>query len=162
MKCKRETPQSSYTTRTFSQWHLTCLVNQCVCFVNNVCVRDRACVDVCACVCVMGELLRFCCWCLKLPCLSLSSGEHNPYMTLSSWLTVPPSRLFHPTQNNIVHLPPPASWQAGTQAAMCLQRHRLRFVGTIDFGWWFWKVIMYKELFYYSLFLISVDSSGSC
>ncbi|KAK1904665.1 Protein mono-ADP-ribosyltransferase PARP4 [Dissostichus eleginoides] len=49
------------------------------------------------------------------------SGEHNPSLTLSSWLPAPPSRLFHPTQNNIVHLPPPP--QAGTQAAMCLQTH---------------------------------------
>lgn len=29
--------------------------------------------------------------------LSLSSRQHNPCMTLNSWLTAPPSRLFHPT-----------------------------------------------------------------
>ncbi|KAK2848820.1 hypothetical protein Q5P01_008654 [Channa striata] len=42
-------------------------------------------------------------------------GEHNPSMTLSSWLTVPPSRLFYPTQNNIIHLhsPTPAGRDTG-------------------------------------------------
>lgn len=49
----------------------------------------------------------------------LSSGVDNPYVTLSSWLAAPPSHLFHPIQNNIVHLPP---WQAGTHSAVCLQR----------------------------------------
>lgn len=29
--------------------------------------------------------------------LSLSSRQHNPCMTLNSWLTAPPSRFFHPT-----------------------------------------------------------------
>lgn len=79
-----------------------------------------------------GGLLRFCCWCLKSPCLSLSSGEHNPYMTLSSWLTETPSRLFHPTQNNIVHLPP---WQARTHSAVRPQRHVLKFTRL----WGFWR-----------------------
>lgn len=78
-----------------------------------------------------GGLLRFCCWCLKSPCLSLSSRAHNPYMTLSSWLTETPSRLFHPTQNNIVHLPP---WQARTHSAVRPQRHVLKF--TCLRGFW--------------------------
>lgn len=73
------------------------------------------CAPVCVCVCkwvfgkcVMGRGVRsFAEGVLSHPALSPLSGEHNPYMTLSSWLTVPPSRLFHPTENNIVHLPPP-------------------------------------------------------
>lgn len=71
---EKSPPQNSYT-RTFSQWRLTCFVNQCVCFVNNVSVRDCGCANVCVCVCVWWGLLRFCCWCLKSPCLSLFQAE---------------------------------------------------------------------------------------
>lgn len=77
---------------------------------------------MCECVCVCdGGVVKILSLMPKvaLP-LSLSSGEHNPYMTLNSWLTVPPSRVFHPTQNNIVHLPPPPA-----PPPLDRQRHRL-------------------------------------
>lgn len=108
---------SGNTMSPFSQRRSTSLVSWSVCFVNAVCVGACACVSVCGtgrgwvsvraclCVCVVDGWLKS----TRLPFLSLfpSSREHNPYMTLNSWLTAPPSRVFHPTQNNIVHLQPP-------------------------------------------------------
>lgn len=71
-----------------------------------------------------------------------SSSEHNPYMTLNSWLTAPPSRVFHPTHNNIVHLqppPPPPNRQTHIHThacrhtrlhfAMCLKGQTPKFAG---------------------------------
>ena len=58
-------------------------------------VLGTVCVCVCVCVCVVDAVSR------------PASLSFNPHMTLSSWLAAPPSRLFHPTQNNIVHLAPP-------------------------------------------------------
>lgn len=89
--------------------------------------------SVCVCFCD-EELFGVCC--LKSSGLALSSGEHNPYMTLSSWWT--PSRLFHPNQNNVVHLP----LDRPGRMLLRVRRDTAMFTWTQGSWWEFTKIAM--------------------
>lgn len=96
-KLKNSSLTNTYTMASFSQCRWPRLVSQSVCSVNNVCVGE--CVTQSMCDGVGGGVVKILLTSsVTLPLsLSLSSRQHNPCMTLNSWLTAPPSRLFHPT-----------------------------------------------------------------
>lgn len=124
----------------FSDTRLVLSISVFVLLIMFVLGTVHVCLWAFVCVWDWGGVLRFCCWCLKSPCLSLYQADST---TLTWPWAVGWLRLLHasfiPPRTTPSICPPD---RLGTQSAMCLQRQRPRVRGTGGFWWELGKVAM--------------------